>query len=554
MRAASAADLDPIDPIASTPAAAPGGHGRTSGAPGLRTVALLLALVFAAPLLFLLQQGVGFGRPFLTALTDTGNLAPLRRSVLLATSVALATGVLGTATAWLVTRTDIPGRRLWAIVLALPLVLPSYIGAFTLQAALSRGGLTDEVLGLALPRVEGFWAAFTILTLLTYPYVQLLVAARLRHLPASLEESGRLLGRSPGTILSRVVLPQVLPAILAGMLLVFLYTIADFGAVQILRYDTLTRVIFGNLLDQTLSSALALQLGVLALFVAVGERFASGRVRRRGAGSNVRGATGLVWPLGRWRVPAILGGGFVAVAALLGPLTVLAYWAVRGFASDTTRAGSVAGDPTRLLDPLLGSATAGVLAALAATVAVLPIAYVTTRHRGRVPESVNAMVVTGFAMPGLVIALALAFFTLRGPGIAAGLYQTLPLLVVAYVIHFGAQSMRAAQVGIAAVPSSVDDAARTLGAGRLERLWRVELPLMAPSLLAGAGLVLLSTLKELPATLLLSPPGFRALSTDVWAATQDAFWAEASISALVLVALSGVLTWLLVLRRSDALS
>lgn len=551
MRAASAADLEPVGP---PPDGAPVRASRTSGAPGLRVVAVVLALAFAAPLLFLLQQGIGFGRPFLAALTDTSNLAPLRRSILLATSVAIATGVLGTATAWLVTRTDIPGRRVWAIVLALPLVLPSYIGAFTLQAALSRGGLTDNVLGLSLPRVEGFWASFVILTLLTYPYVQLLVAARLRHLPASLEESGRLLGRSRGTILSRVVLPQVLPAILAGMLLVFLYTVADFGAVQIPRYDTLTRVIFGNLLDQTLSSALALQLGVLALVVAVGERYASGRVRRRGQGTTVRGATGLLWPLGRWKVPTVFAAAGVAVAALVGPLTVLGYWAVRGFASDTTRAGSVASDPSRLLDPLLGSATAGILAALAATIAVLPIAYVTTRHHGRVPEAVNAMVVTGFAMPGLVIALALAFFTLRGPGIAAGLYQTLPLLVVAYVIHFGAQSMRAAQVGIAAVPTSVDDAARTLGAGRLARLWRVDLPLMAPSLLAGAGLVLLSTLKELPATLLLSPPGFRALSTDVWAATQDAFWAEASISALVLVALSGVLTWLLVLRRSDALS
>lgn len=513
---------------------------------------MAVAIVFAAPLLFLVQQAVGFGQPFLDAFLDLGNLGPLRRSLLLATAVAVATGVLGSATAWVVTRTDVPLRRLWQVVLALPLVLPSYIGAFTLQAALSRGGLTDEVLGVSFDRVEGFWAAFTILTLLTYPYVHLLVASRLKALPASLEESGRLLGRRPAVILGRIVLPQVAPAVLAGMLLVFLYTIADFGAVQILRYDTLTRVIFGNLLDQRIASALALQLGLLALLVAFGERISSARLRR-GGGTQTRGATGLVWPLQRWRWPTFAGTALVAVGGLLLPLVVLGYWAVRGFTVDSARSGSFAADPAALLTPLLGSATAGVLAAVVATIAALPLAYVTARHRGRVPETVNALVVAGFAMPGLVVALALAFFALRGPVAVSGLYQTLPLLVLAYVVHFGAQSMRAAQVGVAAVPRSLDDAARTLGAGRWERLLRVELPLMAPSLLAGAGLVLLSTLKELPATLLLSPPGFRALSTDVWAATQDAFWAEAAIASLVLVALSGALTWVLVLRRSDAL-
>lgn len=543
MTADSAADGRPVR------LAGPTTRSRVVGA-----AAITIALVFAAPLVFLVQQGIGFGASFWSAFAGGSNLAPLGRSLLLATSVATATGVLGSCTAWVVARTDVPLRRLWAVALVLPLVLPSYIGAFTMQAALSRGGLTDQLFGLSLGRVEGFWAAWWILTLLTYPYVHMLVAARLRQLPSSLEESGRLLGRPPRVILARIVLPQVAPAVLAGMLLVFLYVIADFGAVQLLRYDTLTRVVFANLLDQATSSGLALQLGVLALFVAVGERLATARLRDRASQGTARGPRGLVWNLGRWRWPTTAAVGGVTVAALAVPMGVLCFWTVRGLGTGSTRAGSVVADPTALLEPLTGSAVAGLLAAVAATVATLPLAWVTARRRGAVADSVNALVVAGFAMPGLVIALALAFFTLRGPMVTAGLYQTLPLLVLAYVIHFGAQSMRAAQVGVASVPASMDDAARTLGAGRWERLRRVELPLMAPSLLAGAGLVLLSTLKELPATLLLSPPGFRALSTEVWSATEDAFWAEASIAALVLVALSGVLTWLLVLRRSDALA
>lgn len=521
----------------------------------VRVVGLVIAVGFAAPIMFLLQQSVLLGSPMLEAFRDPLNLGPLGRSVLLAVSVSATTALLGTAAAWIVTRTNLPLARLWAVVLALPLVLPSYIGAFTLQAALSPGGLTDQVVGLSLPVVEGFWAAWAIMSLLTYPYVYLLVAARLRHLPANLEESAQLLGRTPRAIFRLVVLPQIVPAVLAGSLLVFLYAVSDFGLPQLLRYDTLTRVIFGNLLDRPVSTALALQLGMLALLTTALERGAARRMSGAGAVAMHQGRGGLQWPLGRWRLPVLLATAGLAVAALVGPMTVLVYWAVRGIANGTTRAGSVIADPGQLIAPMLGSASAGILAAAFATLVVLPVAFLTARQRGRSAEAANALVVTGFAIPGLIIALSLSFFVLRSSALVASvLYQTLPLLIVAYVIHFGAQSLRAAQVAVAAVPDDVLEVSRTLGARRLRRLWRIELPLMAPSLLAGAGLVLLSVLKELPATLLLSPPGFRTLATDVWSATADAFWAEASVVSLVLVALSGLLTWFLVLRRTDALS
>lgn len=550
-----------LDPAAAedptTPRGRRGVPPSRSGSPSrvrLRVVVLLLAALFALPLAFLVLQGLQLGEPVWSALTDPANLAPTLRSLALGAGVAVGTAVLGTACAWVVTRTDVPAPRVWAVLLALPLVLPSYIGAFTIQAALAPGGLTDEVIGVSLPAVEGYWAAATILTLLTYPYVFLLVAARLRQLPSNLEESARLLGHSPTSIFRRVVLPQVSPAILAGSLLVFLYAVSDFGLPQLLRYDTLTRVIFGNLLDRPTSTALALQLGVLALLTAALERGAAGRLRAGVGRGPSRGRVGLRWQLGRRRPLAVLGLAGVVVAALVGPMTVLVYWAGRGLLASTERAGSVLAEPAQLLAPVLGSASAGLLAAGVATVVGLPIAFLTARHRGRSAEVASGLVVTGFALPGLIIALSLSFFVLRGPGLVAGLYQTLPLLVIAYVIHFGAQSLRASQVAVAALPTDVVDAARTLGAGPLRRLVRVELPMMAPSVLAGGGLVLLSTLKELPATLLLSPAGFRALATEVWAATNDAFWAEASVLALILVALSGILTWLLVLRRADALA
>jgi iron(III) transport system permease protein len=135
-----------------------------------------------------------------------------------------------------------------------------------------------------------------------------------------------------------------------------------------------------------------------------------------------------------------------------------------------------------------------------------------------------------------------------------GLYQSFAMLVFAYVVHLGAQSLRAAQVAVAAVPRRLDESARMLGAGRVRRFATVELPLMLPGLAAGGGLVLLSTMKELPITLLTAPIGFPTLATRIWDDTEAVFLAEAALASIVLVALSGVLTWLLVVRRSDRLA
>lgn len=509
---------------------------------------------FAAPLAYLVVRNIQEGGVWSTV-TDATLLAPLGRSLLLAGSVAASAAAVGTAAAWLATRTDLPGRRAWRLLLPLPLVLPSFIGAFALIAAFAKGGLLERLLAplgvSGLATVDGFAGAFVVLTLLTYPYVYLPAAARLRQLPPAAEESARLLGRGPAATFCTVVLPQARPAIAGGALLVFLYVIADFGAVQLLRYDTLTRAIYANyLLDPPVAVALSLALGLLAIVVVVLQRRVAG-----GAFADVRreGRT-LTVPLGRWRAAALAFVGGLLALALVAPLAVLVHWAARGAAQGSSRPSSLVADPSRLLEPTLNTAVASTAAALVAVAVVLPVAFLTARHRGRLGPGAAALVTGGLAVPGLVVALALAFWTLRSPGLIGTLYQTLPLLVGAYALHFGALALGPAQVAVGSVPRRLDDAARTLGRGRLARLATVDLPLMAPGLAAGAGLVLLSAMKELPVTLLLAPAGFSTLATRIWSATEDAFWADASIAALALVALSGVLTWLLVVRRERTFS
>ena len=513
-----------------------------------------MAAPFAAPLLYLLARTLDEGG-FWSAVADDALLAPLGRSLALAGSVALAAAAVGTLAAWLVARTDLPGRRVMRLLLPLPLVLPSFIGAFALIAAFATGGMLERLLSplgvSGMPRVEGFLAAFCVLTLLTYPYVYLPVAARLRQLPRSMEESSRLLGRGPAATFARVVLPQARASIAAGALIVFLYVIADFGAVQLLRYDTLTRAIYANrLIDPPIAAALSLVLGVLAILVVLAQR----RVTGRGPGDTRRDGRPLEVTLGRWTAPALAFVGGLLALALAAPLAVLAYWVVRGAREGSARRTSLIANPDRLIEPAVNTTVASGLAALVAVAVVLPVAFLASRHRGRLGPAADALVTGGFALPGIVVALALAFWTLNSPGAFGALYQTLPLLVGGYALHFGALALGPARVAATSVPRRLDDAGRVLGRGRAARLATIDLPLMAPGSAAGAGLVLLSAMKELPITLLLAPAGFPTLATRIWGAAEDAFWADASLAALVLVALSGVLTWLLVVRRERAFS
>ncbi|HUF84523.1 MAG TPA: ABC transporter permease subunit, partial [Acidimicrobiia bacterium] len=283
----------------------------------------MIGAAFAGPVVYLVVRTAQEGGDALDVVRSDTALGPLTRTLLLAATTAGACAALGTALAWLVMRTDLPLRRLFRVLVALPLVIPSFVGALALIAAFARGGLFDELLGVdGLPRVRGYWAAFATLTLLSYPYVYLPVAARLSALPPSLEETARSLGRSPVQVFRSIVLPQAAGAIAAGALLVFLYVVSDFGAVSLLRYDTLTvRIESARLFDPPTALALGSLLAVVALVVVVSERALS---RRRVQTEAVAaGRRALQAPLGRWKVPALLFVTGVVGVALLAPVAVL---------------------------------------------------------------------------------------------------------------------------------------------------------------------------------------------------------------------------------------
>jgi iron(III) transport system permease protein len=501
----------------------------------LTLAACAVGALFAAPFGYLAAEVAGRGPSF-------GGLAgPLARTLVLAVTVTAAATATGCAQAWLLWRTDLSGRRWLRPLAPLPLVIPSFVGAAALLAAVAPGGLIERALrplGVGrLPEVAGFPGAFGVLWVLTVPYVYLPVSARLRELPPSLEETARLLGRRPWGVFATVVAPQVLPAASSGALLVFLYVLSDFGAVALLRYDTLTRAIYAaRLFDQAASLTASLVLGAAALVVVAGERAMNRRLPHVEA---ARARAPVVYALGRWAGPGWLVAAGPVVAGLVLPTAVLAWWAVRSTGGEGL-VGALARRTGDLAVPAWHTGLVAVVTAAVAVAVVLPVAYAAARHRGRLAGLAGALVLAGFALPGLVLALALVFFSLEAPG-GARVYQTLPLLIVAYVLHFGAQALGPARAAFAAAPRRLVEAAALLGARPARRFATVELPLLAPGLLAGAGLVLVSTMKELPATLLLAPIGFDTLATRIWNAAEDGFLAEMAFAACVLVALSLVL-------------
>ncbi|WP_130649479.1 ABC transporter permease [Egicoccus halophilus] len=525
---------EPSEPPApTTPARRRWGSVRASRThPVVWVPALLVALAMLVPAAFLVVQASELsGERIQQLVTAPETLRLTGRTLLLAGSVTGASLLLGVPIAWLTVRSDLPGRRFFAVATALPLVIPTYVGAYALVAALAPGGLVQDWFGFRPPSPYGFWAAFTALTLFTFPYVLLTVQAALRGLDPSLEEASRSLGRGPLVTFLRVTLPQLRPSAAAGGLLVTLYVLSDFGAVSMLRYSTFTRAVYLQY-RAAFDRAPAALLGVLLVAMTVVFLVLEARVARdRGGQFGIRGsgrAASRV-PLGRWRWPAVAFCSSVVIAGLVLPVSVLVSWLVRGL-----RGGEAF---TAVAGPAGRSLLVAALGALAAVACAVPIAVWAARSRSRLARLVERASFTGYALPGIVVALALVYVGIRT---VPALYQTLAMLVFAYVVLFLPQAVGAVRTSLLQVNANVEDAARMLGSSRLTTLRRVTLPLARRGALAGGALVFLTALKELPATLLLAPTGYDTLATRVWSATTEAFFARASLPALALILLGSV--------------
>ncbi len=520
-------------------------------------ITLGVALLMLVTPAYLVLRTAEAGQRALDLLWEGRNLQVWGNTLLLCVSVTAATTILAVPLAYLIDRTDLPGRRLWGILTPLPLVLPSYVYAYLFVSMYGPRGslqrLLEPLLGIErLPELYGFWGAFIVLTLICYPYTYLSVRAALQNLDPSLVEAARSLGLTTWQAFWRITLPQLRPGIVAGAVLVALYTLRDFGAVMMMRYSTFTRAVYvqyQSFFDRSLAAALALQLVVITAVVLYIDWRTRGRSRYERLSVGVMRRQRRI-RLGRWRWPAFgLVIGILSLALLI-PTGSLGYWIWRGWMQDLG-VRMVAGrpnvlDPWVLIQPAFNSLTASALAAVLTILAAVPVTIIIVRRPGRFARLIEPLTFSGYALPGVVIALAMVFF---GANYLTPLYQTLPLMLLAFLILFIPQAIGTVRSSLLQMPPSVEDAARSLGERPSGVLRRVTLPLLSPGIAAGGVLVFLTCMKELPVTLILSPIGFSTLSTTVWANISEAFFARAALPTLLLLLFSSVPLALLQFRQ-----
>ncbi|WP_371688585.1 ABC transporter permease [Micromonospora sp. KC207] len=492
--------------------------------PGLAAASAAAVAVALLPLVYLAVRAGEAGGDRIAAELFTARVAMLAgRSLALAAVVTAACVVLGVAAAFLVARTDLPGRRALGVVAALPLAVPTYVAGFAWTATVDG--------------FEGFWAAALLLTVCSYPYVYLPAVAALRRADPGQEEVSRSLGRGPWATLVGVTLRQIRPAVAAGALLVALYVLSDFGAVSIVRVDTFTRAIFTafNLgFDRTGALVLSTVLVVLTVLL-IGAELGTRTRDARYASTVVRPPARLA--LRRLRWPAL--SALLAVDALA--LGVPAFGLARWLGAGVSRPGSLA----EVAAAAGGSLSVSLAGAAFTMLLALPVGLLAARAPGPVTTVLERLTYVAHALPGVVIGLSLVFFAVN---VAYPLYQSRWLLALAYATLFLPLAVGAVASAAAQSPPAVEEAARSLGRGPFAVFRTVTLPLTLPGIGAGAALTFLTCMKELPATLLLRPTGMDTLATELWTHTSTAAYAAAAPYAALLVALAAVPTWLLAAR------
>ncbi|MFW5909251.1 MAG: ABC transporter permease [Thiohalospira sp.] len=513
--------------------------------PGLLLVTALLALPVAVVVGSLLR--------FDTAIWGhlAGTVLPgyITNSLVLMVGVGLGTFVLGTGTAWLCAVCRFPGRRVFEWALLLPLAMPAYIIAYTYTGLLDGAGPVQtglraftgwETGSYAFPEIRSRSGAALMLTLVLYPYVYLLARASFLEQSASALNVARTLGLGPWRMFTRVALPMARPAIVGGLSLALMETLADYGTVKYFGISTFTTGIFRTWFGMGDAAAVAQLAAILLAFV-----FAVillERASRRGAQYHHHGTwqPAPAFHLTGWRA----AGAFVACLAPLAlgflvPAGQLLTWSLEVAGTIDTEFATLAGRSVGL-----AMITAGLALVLA-----LFLAYGQRLLPGRLPAAAVRVAGMGYAVPGTVIAVGVVIpfaafdnvldgWMREAFGVSTGLLLsgTLAALVFAYLVRFLAVSLNTVESGLGRVRASMDEAARTLGHGPLATLRRVHLPLIRGSLLTAMLLVFVDVLKELPATLVLRPFDFNTLAVRAFELASDERLREAAPPALTIVA------------------
>jgi iron(III) transport system permease protein len=469
-------------------------------------------------------------------------------TAVLVTGVALLSGILGTGMAWLIAVHDFPGRRVFDWALVLPLAIPAYVLAFVYIGLFDFTGPVQAVVtawfgpGVFLPDIRSMAGLIVVMSLVLYPYPYLLARTAFAELGTSLLEGARSLGQTRRQAFFHVALPLARPAVVAGVALAAMETIADFGAVALFDVRTFTVAIYRvwyGMFDRHAAGQLAVLLLAAALIILAVER--TTRRRARYVQAHGRSAQTVLerLPRGRGALAAVFAGLLLTVSFLL-PVAVLVHWSyAAGWTLSAARFPSLLGQ----------SLTLSLTAAVVTLGAALLLATGRRLNRGGAFRALAVLPSLGYALPGSVIAVgvllvvspldhALTGWLESALGRPLGLVLTgsAIALLFAYVVRFMAVALSSIDAGFEQISPALDDASRGLGA-TVGRMFRdVHVPLLRGALITAFLLVAVDVLKELPATMLIRPFGWDTLAIEVWQRTTESLWHEAALPALSIAA------------------
>ncbi len=450
------------------------------------------------------------------------NLVLFWNTVSLTLGVVVVTTLVSYPLAWLSTRSDIPAKKFITMIGVLPLALPGYVVAYAILGLGGDNGTLAMVFGLEISRLTGYWGSLLAVSLYTFPYLFLNLRAGFLGLDPSTEEAARSLGYSSFQILRKVTIPQLRPSFLAGILIITLYVLGDFGAVSLMRFETLSYSLYiqyAASFDRIYAAIIALILISITVVVLVLEyKLLKGLLFYRagtGTGRKMRESK-----LGKLRWISYGFVGAIILFSLIIPIFTILYWMAQGV---SPAVWANLGDAIR--SSVLVSAPAAVLSVLMA----IPLAYIAVRFPSRTSNILQRFAYLGYATPPLALALAFIFFSLN---VVPVLYQTFALLIFAYALHFLAEAIGPVRSSLYQASPKLEEAAMSLGMNRFKAFLKSTLPLLFNGIIVGASFVFLSAMKELPITFLLAPIGLDTLAVNVWSYSAEGMFAEAAPFAL----------------------
>ncbi len=505
--------------------------------PILLLFGLSVALLMSIPIIYVVWRSMFAGVDRWMRLLDGRIPQLLWNTFSLTFAVTVCAVVIGVTLAWFVIRTDLPGRKMWQWLLALPLVIPPYVGAVTYIIVFGPSGwMRDfwrdtpwlvEMFGNYPINIYSFWGVFFVLTMFTYPYVYLIACASLRKMNRNFEEVARSQGMNTAQVFWKVNLPFLRPAIGAGAILVSLYVLSDFGAIAMLRYVTFTAAIYFQRAGFDTASASVLSLVLILLTIIILWIEARTRKKNKYYQTTNTYREPDILALGKWKPLALFSVILVFFLSIVLPIIVLVYWSIIGI--------SMGALDERFFGFAWNSLKVSGFAAILCMLLAMPIIYLKSRYPSFISSGIDKLSYAGYALPGVIVALGFIFiFNNHIPM----LYNTFYMVALAFVVRFLPQAMQAGEASLSLVSPRIDEAARSLGYPPWKVMFKVILPSIMPGVLAGGALVFVSSIKELPATLMLRPPGFDTLAVRIFFEASEAWYHLAAPAALLIILVS----------------